>query len=124
MTHMANSIAEYQRLVPNLINQVQQLQSVIQDLKSTSTYITLPTHISSNASISTLSTSITNPSGTATHIFKAPFNEYCHTHGLCAHNGYNCKDPVKGKHKKEATFYNRMNGSDRNCHRARKIKSK
>jgi hypothetical protein len=40
---------------------------------------------------------------------------YCWTHGSCAHNGTDCKNPKDG-HKKEATFTNMMNGSTKDCY--------
>ena len=40
---------------------------------------------------------------------------YCWTHGSCAHNGTDCKNPKEG-HKKEATFANMMNGSTKECY--------
>ena len=42
------------------------------------------------------------------------WKRYCWTCGCCPHWGKNC--PVKKKgHKNEATFKNRMGGSDCNC---------
>ena len=40
---------------------------------------------------------------------------YCWTHGSCAHNGKDCKNPKEG-HKKEATFSNMMSGSTKECY--------
>lgn len=40
--------------------------------------------------------------------------EYCWTHGSCAHQGCDCRNPGEG-HQATATFDNRMNGSDRRC---------
>jgi hypothetical protein len=40
---------------------------------------------------------------------------YCWTHGSCAHKGTDCKNP-KEDHKKEATFANMMNGSNKDCY--------
>ena len=39
---------------------------------------------------------------------------YCWTHGCCAHWSSNCENPKPG-HKKEATFRNRLGGSNKNC---------
>ena len=43
-----------------------------------------------------------------------PWRRYCHTHGCCNHWGRQCKDKAPG-HKDEATFRNRMGGSNFNC---------
>ena len=43
-----------------------------------------------------------------------PWRRYCHTHGCCNHWGRHCKDKAPG-HKDEATFRNRMGGSNFNC---------
>ena len=43
-----------------------------------------------------------------------PWRRYCHTHGCCNHWGCNCKDKSPG-HKDDATFRNRMGGSNLNC---------
>ena len=43
-----------------------------------------------------------------------PWRRYCHTHGCCNHWGCNCKDKAPG-HKDDATFRNRMGGSNLNC---------
>ena len=43
-----------------------------------------------------------------------PWRRYCHAHGCCNHWGCNCKDKAPG-HKDEATFRNRMGGSNLNC---------
>ena len=40
--------------------------------------------------------------------------EYCWTHGLCRHNGFNCRNPADG-HNPYATVNNRMGGSNKNC---------
>ena len=43
-----------------------------------------------------------------------PWNRYCHTYGCCNHWGQNCT--AKGpNHKDEATFQNRMGGSNFMC---------
>ena len=41
-------------------------------------------------------------------------SKYCWTHGACAHSGKDCNTPKEG-HKKEATFENRMGGSNYFC---------
>ena len=107
---MANSISEYKKLVPQLINQVKQLQQTVNNLKNTGP----PTNITSDSSTITSTTNTTN---SARISFRRPFHIYCHTHGLCAHNGHKCRDPGPN-HKKEATFFNRMNGNDRNVDKA------
>ena len=112
MTHMANSISEYKNLVPQLISQVQQLQKTVKELKLNGP----PTNITSDTSTITTNTSTSNDR----HSFKPPFHMYCHTHGLCAHNGKKCRDPGPN-HKQDATFFNRMNGSDRNADRAKRL---
>ena len=40
---------------------------------------------------------------------------YCWSHGSCAHNGTDCKNPKEG-HKKDATFSNMMSGSKKDCY--------
>ena len=42
------------------------------------------------------------------------WKRYCWSCGCCAHWGKNCPNKKKG-HENEATFKNRMNGSDHNC---------
>ena len=44
--------------------------------------------------------------------FRNP-QEYCWTHGLCAHAGCNCRTPAEG-HQPNATRENRMGGSNKN----------
>ena len=39
--------------------------------------------------------------------------KYCWTHGLCIHNGKECKNPMQG-HQSDATLENRMGGNTRN----------
>ena len=115
MEHMANSISEYKQLVPQLVNQVQMLQQTVKELKLAGP----PLNINSDTSTITNATS-TSSTSTPRYSFKRPFHMYCHTHGLCAHSGKKCNDPGSN-HKKEATFFNRMNGSDRNCDKAVKL---
>ena len=43
-----------------------------------------------------------------------PWKRYCWSCGCCAHWGRNCPNKKTG-HKNEATFKNRMNGSNNNC---------
>ena len=121
MDQMANAISEYKEIVPLLMNQVKQLQQVIKQIKLDSNY-TPSFHDTIPSDTSTLSTSAstsTHSSKNGNYIFKSPFHLYCHTHSLCAHNGYSCKEPAEG-HKKEATYFNRMNGNTRNCNKAKK----
>lgn len=113
MQHMANSISEYQQLVPQLITQVKQLQQTVKELTASGP----PTNITSDTS--TITSNTTSPTSPR-FSFTRPFHMYCHTHGLCAHSGKKCRDPG-ASHKKEATFFHRMNGSDRNCDKAKKI---
>ena len=40
--------------------------------------------------------------------------QYCWTHGLCAHGGYDCERQANG-HLMNATFNNRMGGNNANC---------
>ena len=96
--------------MPQLINQVKQLQQTVNNLKNTGP----PTNITSDSSTITTTTNSTN---SARISFRRPFHMYCHTHGLCAHNGHKCRDPGPN-HKKEAAFFNRMNGNDRNVDKA------
>lgn len=110
--HMSNSIAEYKQLVPQLINQVKQLQQVIQDLGHSS--IGPPTQITSDTSTLSRTTS----TAAKKWIFKKPFHLYCSTHGLCAHSGTQCNAP-NDKHKPDATFFDRKGGNNRNCERAK-----
>ena len=110
MQHMANSIMEYKQLVPQLISQVQQLQQTVKELKMTGP----PTNITSDTS------TITSATSNSRYSFRRPFHMYCHTHGLCAHNGKQCNAPAPN-HKKDATFFNRMNGSTRNVDKAQKL---
>ena len=114
MENMANSISEYKQLVPQLINQVQMLQQTVKELKLAGP----PSNITSDTSTITSTTSSSN--NNPRYSFKRPFHMYCHTHGLCAHSGKQCNDPGSN-HKKEATYFNRMNGSDRNCDKAKKL---
>ena len=41
-------------------------------------------------------------------------NCYCWTHGACTHHGRDCRNQAEG-HKSDATFNNRLDGSDRYC---------
>ena len=111
MDHMANALSEYKQLVPQLINQVKELQQTVKDLKLAGP----PTNITSDTS--TVTSNTTSSSNINRFSFRRPFHMYCHTHGLCAHNGKQCNDPGT-HHKKDATFFHRMNGSNRNCDRA------
>ena len=43
-----------------------------------------------------------------------PYKRYCWTHGCCNHWSRHCNNKKPG-HKNEATFKNRMNGSNENC---------
>ena len=43
-----------------------------------------------------------------------PFRRYCHSCGCCDHWGKHCKHKKPG-HQDNATFKNRMRGSDLNC---------
>ena len=43
-----------------------------------------------------------------------PWKHYCWTCGCCPHWGKNCPRKAKG-HKNNATFKNRMGGSNKNC---------
>ena len=43
-----------------------------------------------------------------------PWKRYCWSCGCCGHHGRNCPSKKKG-HKDDATFKNRMNGSNENC---------
>ena len=43
-----------------------------------------------------------------------PWKRYCWSCGCCAHWGRNCPNKKNG-HKNQATFKNRMNGSNKNC---------
>ena len=43
-----------------------------------------------------------------------PYRRYCWTHGCCAHWSRNCNNKAQG-HKDNATFRNRLGGSNRNC---------
>ena len=45
---------------------------------------------------------------------RLPWKRYCWTCGCCSHWGKNCPNKKKG-HKNEATFRNRMGGSNKNC---------
>lgn len=120
MDQMANAISEYKEIVPSLMHQVKQLQHVIKQLKQDARFsFSPPTNISSDASTASTSATSTSSSSNGKYVFQPPFNLYCHTHGLCAHNGYNCKEPAAG-HKKEATYFNRMNGNTRNTNKAKK----
>ena len=111
--HMANSLAEYRKLVPQLVTQVKQLQKTVQDLKRNPPGP--PSQITSDTSTLTQS-AISNRSNKWT--FKPPFHLYCYTHGLCAHTGQQCNDP-NDRHKPNATFFDRKGGSNRNCDRAK-----
>ena len=42
------------------------------------------------------------------------WKRYCWTHGCCNHWGRDCNNKTTG-HKDDATFRNRMGGSDANC---------
>ena len=47
-----------------------------------------------------------------------PFKRYCWTHGCCTHWGKDCANKKRG-HKGNATFKDRMGGSDLNCYQTR-----
>ena len=111
LDHMANSISEYQRLLPQLIRQIQSLTTQVAHLQSSNP----PSHISTD--ISSISTQQTVTKGN--YIFPQKMSHYCWTHGLCNHNGNECRGPADG-HKPEATFENRMGGNNRNCSRAKR----
>ena len=115
MQQMANAMLEYKQLVPQLISQVQQLQQTVRDLKNSGP----PTNITSDTT-STLTSTTSNSASSSRYSFKPPFHMYCHTHGLCAHNGKQCNSP-SANHNKDATFFKRMNGSNRNCDKAQKL---
>ena len=115
MSQMANSITQYQQLIPSLVNQVKQLQNTIKKLEQDARSI--PSTVQSDLSSITCTTATDKVS----YKFVKPFDQYCYTHGLCAHAGKDCKAP-RDDHKPEATFFNRMGGSERNCHRAKKKK--
>ena len=42
-------------------------------------------------------------------------NQYCHSHGNCAHTGRECETPAEG-HQIDATFANLMGGSTNRCY--------
>ena len=116
---MMNAMTEYQQIIPTLVNQVKQLQQVIRDMKASPRLGNgAPlSHITPSTDTSTItSTTSSHPNN---YTFRPPFHLYCHTHGLCAHTGKQCNAPSE-HHKKDATFFKRMNGNDRNCHMAKR----
>ena len=115
LSQMANSISQYQQVVPTLVNQVKELQKIIKNLEKSSNR-SLPSQITSDTS--TITTTSTTSNG---YTFIKPFHEYCYTHGLCAHKGSTCRAP-SDSHIADATFFNRMGGSEKNIHRAKKKK--
>ena len=117
LDQMANAITEYQQLVPSLVNQVQQLQSTIKQLKMDERFVPSGPRTNITSDTSTMTTTSPNPSSHGNYSFNPPFHLYCHTHGLCAHNGHQCNAP-SDRHKKEATFFKRMRGNNRNCSKA------
>ena len=75
LDHMANAISDYQQLVPSLVNQVQQLQSVIKQLKQDNRFSSPPTNVTSDTSTLTSNAS-TAASSTQNYVFKPPFHLY------------------------------------------------
>ena len=111
LNHMANSISEYQQIIPHLTQQIQQLTQLVHSMQTTPAASIAP------SDISTITTPSTVTRGS--YIFPEKLSHYCWTHGLCNHKGSECRAPAEG-HKNNATFENRLGGSNRNSHRAKK----
>ena len=108
----------------NLRAQVSSMQAILADMQTS-----LSSGQSSNTNINNTSSNNNNDNNRARRGkmrnrnprgFNANSHHYCHTHGLTRtphHTSQNCRFPDPG-HKKEATFWNKMNGSKLKCHLA------
>ena len=95
----ANSVTVANDNVLQLAQLVKDLKQEVQQLKSTGN--------NNSTSVETTSKDVNPKTG-------KPWRRYCHTHGCCNHWGRHCKN--KGpNHKDDATFRNRMGGSNFNC---------
>ena len=85
-------------MITQLLAQIADLQSQVNSGKGSKTRVK-PKNVSSD---------LINPKT------GQPWRRYCWSCGCCPHWGRNCKSKKRG-HQDEATFRNRMNGSNENC---------
>ncbi|KAJ1413434.1 hypothetical protein B484DRAFT_467639 [Ochromonadaceae sp. CCMP2298] len=55
------------------------------------------------------------PAANPPNVSEKPIRQYCWTHGLCAHNGKDCKGPKHTTAQQRATHTNNMGGSTKGC---------
>ena len=84
-------------ILPQLLQQISNMQNQIANL-TLSANTTRKSRVSDNVNPKT----------------GKPWRRYCWTHGCCTHWGRTCPQKASG-HKDDATFRNRMGGSNENC---------
>ena len=96
--HQANAVTNND-ILPSLVQQMAQMQSMM---------LQLQTQLQNQQNTSNAQAPSPAPRQ------KQIRDKYCWTHGAGKHDGYGCTRPAVG-HKKEATFENKMGGSQKHC---------
>ena len=105
---------EQNMIIPSLIQQMTQMQSMMMNMQTSicgSVNETQASGRGKNRNGRGRGRGRGNGNGGRTGYL--PLTHYCWTHGWCRHNGTECSAPAEG-HKPEATRNNRMGGSARN----------
>lgn len=102
--HQEHANATIADILPSIIAQMQEMQTVLQDLQKDKP----------NGKKQIKKFVIKKKEGQPNRPLVPATNSYCWTHGRCKHKSADCKFPAEG-HKKEATMANKMDGSTFGC---------
>ena len=94
--------------IASLVSIIKKLEAKVDSLSPQQ-----PNHTTNNNTNSTPMSNTINPRT------GKEWRRYCWTHGCCTHKGVDCPAKAPG-HKDEATFKDRMGGSNRNCYANKK----
>ena len=106
---VANAVAEFSsaKMLPQLLEQMRQMQTVILTLQSTN---------NSNQNHQQQPASRGGNKKSKPRVYDRPrtYDKYCWTHGACAHTSATCNNKSSA-HQIAATFANKMGGNTTNC---------
>ena len=101
-THQANAVTNND-ILPSLVQQMAPMQSMM---------LQLQTQLQNQQN--TCNAQAPSPAPAPAPRQKQIRDKYCWMHGAGTHDGYGCTRPAVG-HKKEATFKNKMGGTQKHC---------
>ena len=118
----ANAAQQQNDLLPALIQQMAQMQSMMLEMQRTMQHSTsiqqnhlpTPTPSPTPAPASAPAPAPGPPRDRRRQRRRIPRDKYCWTHGRTGHTGTQCRERDEG-HKEEATFENKMGGSTHGC---------